>query len=411
MLFPLLRFAAAAVLTSVGFSGASRAADSPTASDVLRLAFPEFVDGHFELHLMLYHRDGRFHHGYAVVPGRDNLPHRVDVTPARPFEFVFKNGSRPKITDKLRGTYAYHDEVWRKLYDQYADGELLHRYTEKPNPLKWDSRGRGLSGMIDLWIMPPDEANHWGLSPPQNFQNWRMIVNAKESSGQLTGTYQAWRYEGKDETFGKDAPRISGELAGQWVRDHWQPEKGSELARGKDWPQVRGPHLTMAADDCDQPLVDNLHDARLVWVAEEPITDGKGSAPKAAFGFYPANFSGWGYPKELNRCEGRLRIVNGRMTESYTLLPRREDYGTASTSPLLASQVDGLRLDQQGLTGTLKVRVGHHYEAWQIDIKRDGNSLSGTCVRHIAALSQPLKVSGTINGRVERKEDGVKSGL
>jgi hypothetical protein len=114
-----------------------------------------------------------------------------------------------------------------------------------------------------------------------------------------------------------------------------------------------------------------------------------------------------GYPGELNRCEGRLRIVDGRLTESYTRLPRRDDYGAASTSPLLASYVDGLRLDQQGLTGTLNVRVGHHDEAWRIDLKRDGNSLGGTCERHIAALPKPLKVAGTINGKVERKEDGA----
>jgi hypothetical protein len=114
-----------------------------------------------------------------------------------------------------------------------------------------------------------------------------------------------------------------------------------------------------------------------------------------------------GYPGDLNRCEGRLRIVDGRMTESYTRLPGRNDVGVASTSPLLASPVAGLHFDQQGLVGTLKVRVGHHDEAWQIDLKRDGNSLSGTCERHIAALPQPLKVAGTINGKIERKEDGA----
>ena len=69
MHFQRLRFATAAVLTSVVFVGAGRAADSPTASDVLRFTLPEFVDGRFDLHVMLYHRDDRFHHGYAVVPG------------------------------------------------------------------------------------------------------------------------------------------------------------------------------------------------------------------------------------------------------------------------------------------------------------------------------------------------------
>jgi outer membrane protein assembly factor BamB len=285
----------AAVLPALVTHRSASATDSPPASEVLRLTLPQFVAGRADLQLLLYHRDGHFHHGYAAVPQRDNLPHRVDVTPARPFEFIFKDGSRPNITDKLKSTYAYHDPTWRKLAAQYEQGELLHRYTDEVSPLQWDRGARRLSGTVDVWIMPPDEANHWGLSPPKNFQNWRMIVAAEGADGQLIGTYQAWQYEGKDETFGENAPRVKGNLTGEWVKNHWQAQEGSEFARGKDWPQVRGPHLTMAADDCDQPLVDNLHDARLAWVAEEPITDGKGGAPKAAFGFYPANFSGWGY--------------------------------------------------------------------------------------------------------------------
>ena len=275
---------------------------------VCELTLPKFVDGQYDLHVLLYHREGRFYHGYARVSQRDNLPHRVDATPARPFEFVFKNGDRPNITPKLKGTYAYHDPVWRRLRDQYAKGELLHRYTAQADPLVWDERRGTLAGTIDVWLMPVDEANHWGLSPPRNFQNWRVTLSTTQADGRLRGKYKAWRYDGKDETFGRDAPRESGELHGRWVPDHWRAKKGTEYAKGTDWPQVRGPHLTMAADDCDRPLVDNLHDARLLWVAEEPITDGKGGAPKVAFGFYPANFSGWGYG-----AYGAPIIVGGRV--------------------------------------------------------------------------------------------------
>jgi len=293
---PVTWLALATALAALAAARGALAQDlPPAASQVCRLTLPEFVEGKYDLEVVLYHRDGRFHHGYAEVPRRDNLPHRVDPTPARPFEFVFKDGKRPEITPDLKGTYAYHDPAWRKLMEQYDRGELLHRYTGQPEPLAWDEKQGRLGGTLDVWIMPVDEANHWGLSPPQNFQNWRMTLSARREGSRLAGTYQAWQYDGKDETFGRDAPRRSGEFTGRWVKDHWQAKQGTELAKGKDWPQVRGPHLTMAADDCDRPLVDNLHDARLVWVAEEPITDGKGGSPKAAFGFYPANFSGWGY--------------------------------------------------------------------------------------------------------------------
>jgi hypothetical protein len=60
--------------------------DAETAR-VLELTLPAFLDGRFDLVLRLYHRDGAFYHGYALLPDRDNLPHRIDPTPAAPFAF------------------------------------------------------------------------------------------------------------------------------------------------------------------------------------------------------------------------------------------------------------------------------------------------------------------------------------
>jgi hypothetical protein len=79
----------------------------------------------------------------------------------------------------------------------------------------------------------------------------------------------------------------------------------------------------------------------------------------------------------------------------------------ASTSPLLAAPVAGLTLEGQRLAGTLGVRVGHHNEAWPIDLRRDGRSFRGTCERRIAPLPKPLEVAGAINGKIERKDDGA----
>lgn len=87
-------------------------------------------------------------------------------------------------------------------------------------------------------------------------------------------------------------------------------------------------------------------------------------------------------------------------------MPRRDDYGAPSTSPLLASRVLGLSLDAKGLAGTLDVRVGQHDEAWQVDLKREGGLFKGTCTRRIPPLSKPVVLSGVISGKVEQKPDG-----
>ena len=38
---------------------------------VCELTLPKFVDGKYDLHVRLYHRDGKFYHGYALLPQRD----------------------------------------------------------------------------------------------------------------------------------------------------------------------------------------------------------------------------------------------------------------------------------------------------------------------------------------------------
>ena len=145
-----------------------------------------------------------------------------------------------------------------------------------------------------MWILPVDESNHWGLSAPGDIPPWRIRIDATRKDGRLTGTCEAWTYAPEDMTLGMDAKRKTFPLSARWDDDYWKPAPGSEYAKGSDWPQVRGPHLTGAAMDCGRPLVNNLHDARLLWVAEEPIGGGKGGQPKVAFGFYPANFSSCG---------------------------------------------------------------------------------------------------------------------
>ncbi len=286
------------IFASVLIASVHLSAAPPPSSRALRVTVPAFVDGKHDLIVTLLYRDGRFHNAYATVPGRDNLVHRVDATPANPFWYVYTDGRKPTVdftTKKMTGTYAYWLDEWKKLREDYKAGKFVIKHLQTIAPLAWDEDAQRLTGTMEIWIMPPDQANHWGLSAPKNFAVWRLAVDAIVKDGQPTGSAEAWTYVAKDMTLGMEAKRTKHALSAQWTESFWEAKPGSDYASGKDWPQVRGPNLTGAAIDCDRPLVDNLHDARLLWVAEEPITAGKGSRPKVDFGFYPANFSGWEY--------------------------------------------------------------------------------------------------------------------
>jgi outer membrane protein assembly factor BamB len=266
--------------------------DAETAR-VLELTLPAFLDGRFDLVLRLYHRDGAFYHGYALLPDRDNLPHRIDPTPAAPFAFYRSGGERLEVKDEWMGTYSYKNDEWRRLREQYEKGDLTARLYDAPDPLAWD--GTHLAGTLDVWLLPPDTANNWGLGPPKFPVRRIRLDAAARDGGALAGAFEAWQYEGKDVTYGAGADRFKGTVAGRWRDDVWEPRDGTAYAKGKDWPAARGPYLNGSAVDCGEPIVANLHDARLLWVAEELTPGGKGGRPKVDFGFYPANWSGIGY--------------------------------------------------------------------------------------------------------------------
>lgn len=98
-------------------------------SKALRLTVPEFVDGKHDLVVILLYREGRFHNAYASVPGRDNLVHRVDPTPAHPFEYVYTDGRKPKVditSKKMTGTYAYWHDEWKELREDPGWWQAAH---------------------------------------------------------------------------------------------------------------------------------------------------------------------------------------------------------------------------------------------------------------------------------------------
>lgn len=259
---------------------------------VCELTLAKFVDGGHDLRLLLYHHDGAFYHGTALVPGRDNLPHRIDPTPAPPFRLVGPDGEEIRYPPK-DGVYAYHTQEYRDLLQRYRDGEVAAETYDPPTPIRWD--GETLAGTLDVWVLAPDTVNHWGLEPKPTIRAFRVTVEAEQEAGRgLAGTFQAWHYRRRDRTYGRDAERFRGSLAGRWRDDFWQPRPGTDYAPGRDWPCARGPHLNGSAVDCGVPLVESLDRARLLWVAEALLPGGKGGGPKVAFHYTPANWASQG---------------------------------------------------------------------------------------------------------------------
>ena len=184
------------VFASVLIASVHLSAAPPPSSRALRVTVPAFVDGKHDLIVTLLYRDGRFHNAYATVPGRDNLVHRVDATPANPFWYVYTDGRKPTVdftTKKMTGTYAYWLDEWKKLREDYKTGKFVIKHLQTIAPLAWDEDAQRLTGTMEIWIMPPDQANHWGLSAPKNFAVWRLAVDAIVKVAQPTGSAQAWR--------------------------------------------------------------------------------------------------------------------------------------------------------------------------------------------------------------------------
>lgn len=266
-----------------------------TASDVCRLTLPDAVDGRWDMEIVLFHRDGEFHHGYALVPGRDNISHRVDVTPSRPVQWQTADGEPMDVPMSLRGYYSYKRPEFKRHKALYEQGKIKIAYPISTPPIAW-KEGR-LSGFVDVLIAPVNLSNGTGRSPFD--VAYRVQVDARgDMGGKIDGKATWWNYESNDYDYGHDdAKKTSVSLTGsRWDNDYWKPGKGQSYERGKDWPQVRGPMLTGAALDTDAELVSNLDDARLVWVGEETIGGGRGAVlSRGGFAMYPYAWQNIGY--------------------------------------------------------------------------------------------------------------------
>ena len=258
-------------------------------SQVLRFTIAKLVEDKFDAVITLYHRDGKFQMGYVQLPDRDNIVHRVDVTPSPAIAFVDKKGKKINVPESARGYYSYmKDPFYKEHRELYYKNEIDIVHKSEVPPIRWN--GKQLTGLLDLKINSFNRINHIHSKESQFL--FRLDVKAEEKDGQISGKVFAWQYGKKDDDYGKEGEKTGYDITGRWVADHWKAKAGTEYARGKNWPMAHGPNLTGAAIDCDTPLVDSLHDARLVWVADMPLGAGRGGGlMRGNFCMYPINWT------------------------------------------------------------------------------------------------------------------------
>jgi hypothetical protein len=274
---------ASAFLLSVSMLSAPAAAAEET-SQVLRLEIPKLVEDRYDAVVTLYHRQGKFHMGYAQLPDRDNIVHRIDVTPSPAIAFVDKNGKKIDVPEEARGSYSYKQKDFLKYKAQYYKGEIDIKHTSKVPPIQ--SKGKQLAGLMDLKINHVDAVNH--VNRGGGSLVFRLDIKAEEKGGVLSGKAVLWQYADKDDDYGKANKKTTYAITGKWIADHWKAKAGTQYAKGKNWPMAHGPNLTGAAIDSKTPLVNTLHDARLMWVADLPLGAGRGGGlMRGDFCMYP----------------------------------------------------------------------------------------------------------------------------
>lgn len=291
------------IVTCMLLGAPARAAEAPAPPETARVCEPtlsKLLDGGQDVRLVVYHRGKGFRHGYAVVEGADNRPHRVDPTPAAPFGYFLADGKElgKDEYEVLTGVYAYKRPEWRKYYDLWRGGKLIPRRIEDVPALRWD--GKALSGTADVFICA-----HVKPGAQATFQGrvFRAAIRATgDERGRLSGTYEAYPYSMDDRLYRPMDPAktVRGSCAGGWRDDFWQVRPGTEYAAGRDWPNARGPNLNGSAIDSGAELVDDLHAARLLWVSEEVLPGGRGARrnpldPRPANDF-PAGSDAYGGP-------------------------------------------------------------------------------------------------------------------
>ena len=179
---------------------------SSVTSEVIQLVIDDLLPnepGRGEI--ILYHRNGEVHHGYALLPDRDNLVHRVDVTPAPAVQWITTADNQSFVPPRqMMGTYAYKNKNFRDWSKRYRDGEIdLESLNEIPNISLNHNK---VSGLIDILISSVDDLNPAGRK--NHSLVLRISMNATvHDNGTIHGKSEVWGYADKDATYGLNNPR------------------------------------------------------------------------------------------------------------------------------------------------------------------------------------------------------------
>ncbi len=258
-------------------------------SKVLHLKVEDLVSNQYDAHIWIHHRDGAFHHGYVTLPERDNLVHRIDLTPTPDVQFLDKEGN-PVIPPKnMRGNYSYKNKDFHKYKGQYQSGELIIQ----PGKLApFELNGSQVQGILDILIHEMDGANTAG-------RNNHDLVYRMDLRNVKLGTatdITVWQYPVREDSKGEGAPRLTKTATATWLSDAWKPAKDAGFAPGTDWPSASGPGFTSSAVPFDGELINTLHDAELVWVAEDTLPSGRsGGMTRGDFAMFPFEWTTIGY--------------------------------------------------------------------------------------------------------------------
>lgn len=251
-------------------------------ADAWRIVIEKFQNGRDDLVVMVFVREGRPTHAYAQTAGGDQAMHRIDLTPAAPIEYLL-DGKPFLPPASLKGNYDYTKDEFLRYREMHAAGKLIMRNYDPPQPLVISDKGA--TGVIDLFLDGTDMKKR---------DRFRIALDLKPADGRLVGSFRAHDYDRHDQTFSVKTEKVEGKATARLLKDHWNHTPDRAFAPGKDWPQTHGPTLSGSAIDCERPLVDNIADARLLWVADMPIPGGRGGIPRSPFGFFPINNSGLG---------------------------------------------------------------------------------------------------------------------
>lgn len=270
---------ASLLTTAVGAEPAIHPAHQQETAAVTELRLAGIMTGGQDLRVMLYARGGRFYAGYCLVEGMPEVPYEVAIDAPGSHRLTDAAGAPMELPKSLFARYGYKNPDYLALRGRYVKGEVRMERLPDPPRLQWTAQG-GFSGTIDL-LLPADGQGRNDALPQWSL---RVAVEAAGDGRSATGACSAWWWDWDDLSQGAGAQRMAGRATARVVADPWQAKPGSAFAPGRDWPQTHGPHLNMSAIDCGVPLVDDLADARLLWVAEDQPGGEKGAIQKTPFG-------------------------------------------------------------------------------------------------------------------------------